>query len=83
MRKTLLFLSTLLCLLVACGDETPELKVADKASVPRPLPLKYEIVKTTPHDTSFSTRGLLLHEGSYYESTGKLWPRIYTLRILE
>lgn len=67
------FLNSLLCsltflLLTSCGDEVPESKDAKKRQKPRLIP--YQIVETTPHSTTALTQGLLLHEGSYYESTG-------------
>jgi len=64
----LLFCSASLFLSIACSDEVPESK--DPGKVGNPRRLTYKIVNTTPHDTTASTQGLLLHEGVYYESTG-------------
>lgn len=44
---------------VACGKTVGE-----------PNRLAYDLVASTPHDSSASTQGLLLHDGAYYESTG-------------
>ena len=46
-----------LLLLVGCGDRVTE----------RPP----EVLRTLPHDPGAYTQGLLLHEGKFYESTGR------------
>jgi glutaminyl-peptide cyclotransferase len=79
MKRTLLLL--LLLLLAACGgdDETDATAVPTATPVPlpqyelqngQPVQLRVEVLETYPHDSNAYTQGLLLHEDSFYESTG-------------
>lgn len=52
--------------LSGCGSTDP----AD-AAPPRPVALRYEIVKKHPHDPHAFTQGLFYHDGKFYEGTGQ------------
>lgn len=69
--RFLVFLYPAILFLVSCGEKVPESGNGNTTAEERDSSHSaYEIVQTTPHDTSASTQGLLLHEGVYYESTG-------------
>ena len=38
---------------------------------PEPVELEYELVRTLPHDPEAYTQGLLIHDGIFFESTGR------------
>lgn len=38
---------------------------------PEPVELEYELVRTLPHDPEAYTQGLLIHDGLFFESTGR------------
>ncbi len=56
-RAGILLALGLLLALSACGDRTP--------------PRTPDVLRTLPHDPGAYTQGLLLHEGRFYESTGR------------
>lgn len=38
---------------------------------PEPVELEYDLVRTLPHDPEAYTQGLLIHDGDFFESTGR------------
>lgn len=48
----------------------PSPAVADAGAAAKPAYYSYEVVKTWPHDRAAYTQGLLVHGGSFLESTG-------------
>lgn len=67
MTRSALIAALLVVLGVAAGAE-------EHSSVPTPLPaprqMKVKVLRTLPHDTAAFTQGLLIHAGTFYESTG-------------
>jgi len=57
--------------LTACqnNNNTPDTP-NNSAAIPAPASLSYTVLNVYPHDTSSFTEGLVLHEGSFLESTG-------------
>ncbi len=74
-RRLLLTPFLLLAVLCACAGAGP-----DPGRQAEPKRLRYEIVKTYPHDRGAYTQGLLWWEGFLYESTGQ-WGRSSLRRV--
>lgn len=58
-----------LFLLSACNTDRKD-KTSPQASADAPPAINYGVVATYPHDTNSFTEGLLMHQGTLYESTG-------------
>lgn len=58
--------------LAACNNDNnnSDNNNSSAAAIPPPATLNYTILNVFPHDTSSFTEGLLVHEGSFLESTG-------------
>jgi glutamine cyclotransferase len=61
--------------LLSCGNNDTESNSADAgnpSSTVVPAALDYTVVKTYPHDTSSYTQGLIWHNNTLYEGTGRI-----------
>lgn len=61
-------------LLFSCGGNTDSNNTdtgADNANNPMPAALDYTVIKVYPHDTSSYTQGLIWHNNTLYEGTGR------------
>ena len=57
--------------LAACNNNNTDTNNNNSSpAIPAPATLNYTVLNVYPHDTSSFTEGLLLHEGSFLESTG-------------
>lgn len=56
--------------LAACNNSNSNTENNQATAVPAPAMMNYTVLNVYPHDTSSFTEGLLLHEGSFLESTG-------------
>ena len=65
----------LISVLVSCGDRTTATDNNDAGTTSTttvPTALDYTVVKAYPHDTSSYTQGLVWHNNSLYEGTGRI-----------
>jgi glutamine cyclotransferase len=67
-RPFLILIATLA--LFGCNDGPGKTGESTEASVPAVPAINYAVVKSFPHDASFFTEGLLIHNGQLFESTG-------------
>ncbi len=71
--RALVFATTLLTGVVACGDSgsggAPAPSQTVLPSTP-PQQLRARVIRSLPHDPTAFTQGLAIHAGSFYESTG-------------
>jgi glutamine cyclotransferase len=66
--------AALLFLLLSCGnkDNTNNEDAGNAAATVVPAALDYTVVKIYPHDTSSYTQGLIWHNNTLYEGTGRI-----------
>lgn len=65
-----LFLFVSLTLWSACGNSDSSDNATTVSTIPPPLQLGYQIIRSYPHDTGAFTQGLVIYKGELYESTG-------------
>lgn len=71
LRRRLLAATALATLLIGIWSSASSAQSADsKSGAARAERLRVQVVATYPHDRGAFTQGLLLHEGTLYESTG-------------
>src|SRR5258705_11042855 len=66
----LIVLSTVTVLMFSCNNGTGDNTDGSSGRPPEPETLNCVVQKSYPHDTSSYTEGLLIYNGSLYESTG-------------